>query len=210
MNSTIIWLSGASPLIPFVISLINYKRLEKKFQYFVYFLAFTVLVEIIATYLHYARQSNFMLYDFYVLIECLFLTWFLLSSYLKLPDRYVILIGAVYTVFWICSVWQHYPPSVLNQYIRSVEHIILIISAGYLLFQLSRNADVPLLKNSYFWISSAVFIYFTGSFSFFITSYYFSNDPVLFKKIWIYHSYLNIFFYILISFALSCCLKKKQ
>jgi hypothetical protein len=89
----------------------------------------------------------------------------------------------------------------INNFSTSIEAISMIIfSVVAFYFTLKNLLFDNILATPFFWINTAILIYFSGNLFLFLFSNYLQKHQILnYKMLFINHSFLNIVFYILIS-----------
>lgn len=201
--------SQLSSVIPFILGLLYYKRLNIAFRVFFFFMAFAMVAEFFIVW--YARNignGNVQLMHVFTLVEytsycylfCrelfpskwkqLFWGLFMLELILVLANAFVI--GAVYEV---------------NSFARTFEFVVLA-TFSLIFFRQSlviEKGTLPIFKQPMFWLSAGVLLYFSVNTLFFL----------LFNKLldegadWIQmgkvlHAYVNILANLLFAQAFLC------
>jgi hypothetical protein len=183
-------LSQASIVIPFIAGILNYNQLNKPFKGLVWFFMFCGLIEIMATQLKTIMGNNMPLLHVFSVIEfCIFAYVFI--QYFSFPIKWfyllvvAFLIIAIIDAVFISTIYK------MNSVARNVECIVLIIAALYFYYtNIKANVSHSIYKKPVYWFSTAVIVYFSINFFFFLAMNFL---PYNFSMLAIYfHGIINI------------------
>ena len=177
-------------------------------RWFIPYLAFIVLVEIIGWYLSvFLGNANAWLFNISVPIEYLFFSFIFFSHYIKSINRklalFFIVVFSMYVMFFSISKGI----KDFNGYYLLIGSLaMLILSILYFYEQLNKTETGNIWSEPMFWIATGVFLFNAGEFSYnFLSKFIIKNnlDPTisLFRSI---NNKLIIVFYLLIAAGFIC------
>lgn len=189
-------------VVPFLICFIRRKLLFDEVRPIFYLISLTFAVEIINLVTVLNQINNLFVLHVFTVFEFILLSFFykqFFDTFIK-SRIYIFLISffllvACYDAFLLNGF------NTMNNLAASVEFIILIIYALLSFFLILKNLVYEnLLQTPFFWINTAVLIYFSGNlFLFLFTTYLQKYDIPDYGSLYAIHSVLNIVYYILIS-----------
>jgi hypothetical protein len=165
----------------------------------------SLIAESISFYLWRQKTNNMPLYHLFPVLELSIFLWYFEKNYGQLANHCLhktILIS--YILFTVINFlfFQHLYE--LNTYSRTFESLIMIylaISGFYLL--LKGNYIEEKLVFQFTAVNTGILLYFSGSLLYFILGNFLgSNEIQLYKLGWIFHAFLNIVFYCILSLSL--------
>lgn len=192
-------------LVPFLIAVYFFKHLgDPLARVFIFYLAITLVIEIVGTSLAYRGTGNHVLYNSYVLVSALFNAYIYFSTSLRHKFLPVIMLALVAVSFFLLD------PFVFNKVNYFIVYSFQGVMACYLLISLIDQYEDHLTGSFRFWLYSGMLIY---GFSTLII--YFMFDYILIKNSWGYNYYIiyNLFISIITNLAFSkglLCQRKKQ
>lgn len=201
----LILISTFSVLLPALTGVILGPNLDKRLNYLVMFLFFTLFIEILATYCVIHKVSNYLLYDWFSLIEYSFFALFYRSMIRNRIITTLILVSIGCYVIGSLVYIFYFHTSQFSSFLNNVESI-LIVSLVLVYFYELFTADlyVNLAREPYFWISVGVLFYYAGSFFQQGTYNYTVNHKELKQFEMTIHSLSNILMYLLFTQGLLC------
>ena len=198
-----------SIIIPIGIGLWRHSFLESEAKWLLYMLIPVALNQFLSVWwLYYVEKNNIPFYYFYILMELLFVSR-IYYGYLK--DRvYRWLVPAIATGFTLLfigtlardinQIW------VYSTHLRAIESAVILFFAGSYFIKVYRKQEiVHLHKQSGFWISGGLVLYFTCNILLFTFSeLVFAQESKVFQSIWAVHAVLTILLYLSFTIALLC------
>ena len=122
--------------------------------------------DLFALYLfYYKHKSNFLFYNVFLLIETVTLYYFF-SRVIKtlLVKKILFFLGSIFTVFWIFSLFKFGTRSYFSSCINFENISLLVITLFYYYEQIIVINLVFIYAEPIFWVVTAYFIYFCGTF----------------------------------------------
>lgn len=206
---TTVWLdyfSSASVLLPLIISIIYYKRLNKELKVLSVFFFFVAVVEIITTVMSVCRINNLWVMNIFTLIEGGVLI-LLIGKWYESKKMFLVAVTylSIYVAYWCYTTFLIDGIFVFNTKEMSIKAIILIFLSGYLLIKISMADEIQLLSNYLFWICSGILIYFLVSLVVFSSADFILDDKYrAMRYTWTIHSIINIIANLLYFYAFIC------
>jgi len=201
----LILVSTFSVLLPALIGVILSPNLERRLNYLVMFLFFTLFVEILATYCVLHKISNYTLYDWFTVIEYVFFALFYRSLIRnRIVSAIILLTIVTYVAGSMVYIFMYYSDtfSSLLNIVESILIVSLVLVYFYELFTADFFVNLP--REPYFWISVGVLFYYAGSF-FQVGTYNYSVNHTELKQFEMaIHSFSNILMYLLFTQGLLC------
>lgn len=189
-------------LLPFVISLINLRKINLYLKPIFLLLTVNVAFEIVNVISASLHQSNNYILHYYTVLEfgliSLFYSFFFKNYFNTIFITLLIPIFFFaafldYKVYGLYSIYNFSP---------SVECIILIIySLFFFYYALKKLIFENLLSTPAFWINTAILFYFCGNLILFIFSNYLAkSDPAIYGILWgMIHTFFNILFNVILT-----------
>lgn len=157
----------ASSIVPLIIGIFRWKKVDATLRYFIFFLLITVIQIGIEYALGRMKTPTHMLTDFYTAFEATFILLlfrlFVRSNFKKIIFLLFIVIDLV--VFIFSYLHQNNEPQ-FNSLLQLLTRIVLVFGAMLVIHSIVTekvNAVYPIYKYSIFWIAAGVLIYCTGS-----------------------------------------------
>jgi hypothetical protein len=185
-----------SAIIPLVVGLLRFKRLDKGLRLLVLLLFVTLIFDSYSTYqAQYLSQENAMVMNFYNPIE-LTLIALMFSAWHRLALIRNILFVSIpaFVIFWAVSIFTIENQNHLDNVVLTVESALVVVFAVMTMFTALKNDQIPVLKNPVFWVCSAFVLYFAGNiFLFALTPQLMAaKSEEAMRNIWILHTSLNL------------------
>lgn len=187
--------SSFSILIPTITGFYYHKKLSNFQKYFLYFVTFSIFVEISALITAFNGINNLKIFQSFLLVESLFFYWFLKKQFI---DKYHILLISL--VFIISGIILFIAPFYItnNKNVQSIFFISnalgFIIQSMLVLLIIFDNYENYILDNFLFWIFSARIIYFLIILFYFMTPVINGNGELRIKYGYVFsilHSFAN-------------------
>jgi hypothetical protein len=193
--------------IPLIVGGIYYTKLSRSHKYIYWFIVFGTFIEIInkllRKFLH--IKNNMPLGHFYITVSFIFLALFFLFELKNFVSKKVIagiiilfVLFSLYIILFIQS-YLDYPS------ISGAVSALLLVSFSILLYaNVMREGKIKVLSDSsLIWINSAVLIYYSGNFFFYILfNLFLQYSREFLIKTLNFFSILNFIFYILLAVGL--------
>ena len=155
-----------SNLLPVVAGIIKYRQLSLKLKLLFAFYLFSALLDFYSFYLGIETGNNMILFNLYGLIEVV--VYILIFIPLILRKKRIaasILLSIIWILIFLATTYYTGDIKDYNPFFNIFENSFLLILFGRLIFKSIDQTDIPLYKNSFFWIGSGIIIYSTISFS---------------------------------------------
>jgi hypothetical protein len=195
------------PLLTFIISLFIFKKMDKKENILLSYVATSFVVFLITNIMADKGINNMFLYHLFSLFEIIILGYYFLKSLLKKQlTLYWFILGG-YFVFWIINIIAFENLKLFNSNSSVVSNLIVLLLAMYYLFEVSKSEDVLYFqKLPGFWIASAFLVSCALSIFGFVAYKYFqvNNYKDYGNRIWLVPLFAIIFRFIFISIGLLC------
>ncbi len=157
-------ISGLSSLLPLIIGLHLYRRLNIEMKILTILFTFILIVEILGFYLSFIGINYIWLIHLYTLLEysllMLIFSYWQKNNVLKRNLRLSI---PFFTFIWIGAKVFMENLNQWDNYTASLECVLLVGVSAYTLFELSKDNTITIYKVPRFWVSGAVLIYFAGN-----------------------------------------------
>lgn len=199
-------------LIPIIIGITRFSKLEKETKWLWYMLIPVALIQFFSIWWqNYVMKNNLPFFYLYILIEILFLAK-LYGLYLK-ESKFKLFIPITTLLFVVVffirfitnweSIWEY------STYLRTLEGMIVIIFASsYFVHEYRKQEVMYLQRSASFWISGGLILYFSCNLLLFgFSELVFSQEKSIFQSIWVIHTIVLILLYISFTIAFLC--KKK-
>jgi hypothetical protein len=195
--------------IALIAGILVWKRMEnKKYRFFVLYLLFIAAGEVTAYYIgrNFHKGANIILYNYLIIpAEFIFFYWFFFMHLKKRLHKYLCIL------FTLCSILvrvveftvlkdEKFSFSSLS-YLTSA--ILLTLLALIYLVQFMKSDNIIYYHRHFsFWVTIAVLLYYLGSFPLFaFYNYLYAEEKVFFYSYWKIQLFLNMFMYLIFSFA---------
>ncbi len=194
-------------LVPIIIGLVKYRQLPFALKIIWFYLLVTAVINTAATIIGRVFHSNNMpLFHLFTLIEGLLLIWFYQHLFGEEKKKWFLYLQAGFTIFCVLNALFLQSIYLYSSFTRYVESIICILFALRYFAQLAQSDTRP-LNIPYFYFSTGIFLYFSGSFILFIFSNFIlqklsASTMLIF---WTGHSSLVLLMYILFSTGFIKC-----
>ena len=160
------YLSFVSGLMPFILGLILFRKLNPALKSLLLLFGIGLLIEVLGYYLYFFAkiQNNIWLYHFYTLIEyslliAVFSYW---QKNFKLKRMLRISIPG-FAVLWIGAKFFFESFDQPDSYTTSLECVLLVGISFRTLYVVNQEHMKALFREPRFWVSSAVLIYFSSN-----------------------------------------------
>ncbi|MDP9048051.1 MAG: hypothetical protein M3N14_07930 [Bacteroidota bacterium] len=181
--------------------MIYYRRFEKKFRIFSWFIICSVIIQIIALVLWLKRENNMPLLHLYVPLGFILLAWFYQAVLESLINKAIIVTVALFFLcFSIINSLFFENIFIFNSNALTVESILLIIFSIFtfiVLLNQQLQSVTRRAKQSLSWINSGILIYYSST----LLLFYFSNYVMHHYSVnvsahtWMFHSFASIIMY---------------
>src|SRR5471030_2734084 len=181
--------------------IIYYRKFEKKFRIFSWFIICSAIVQIIALILWLLRENNMPLLHIYVPLGFVLLAWFYQAVLESLINKGIIVtVALLFLCFSIINSLFFENIFIFNSNALTVESILLIIFSIFTFIVLLNQQLQPItrrVKQSLSWINSGILIYYSST----LLLFYFSNYVMhrysvnVSAHTWMFHSFASIIMY---------------
>ncbi len=208
IEDIIVHISIYIALIPIIIGIIRYAQLTtiQKLILWMVVLIFTNQIIGITLKLSSEITNDMPLYRLYMLIEFVFLGCIFYQLIHKKSFRRIIKSGSALFILWwsveytSSQIWN-YP-----EFMRFSQGFIILMYSGVYFLQVFRAGRIEnLLKETGFWVSVGLILYFASNSLLFLFSEFVVtlSDPSYYL-IWTVHAFLTILLYIAYTIAIQC------
>ncbi|MBL7909972.1 MAG: hypothetical protein JNJ41_02810 [Bacteroidia bacterium] len=194
--------SSSLSLVPLVISVINFIKIDLILKPIFWLVVINVTVEILSfVFLQVNFSNKYMLHYFTVAefgLISLFYSFFL-KDYFK-----PLLIYLLIPVFLLAAIidYKVYGLSSSYNFSSSVECILLIFYSLFFFYYVLKNLIFEnLLSTPVFWVNTAILFYFSGNLILFVFSNYMAMvDPLKLAILWsVIHTFFNVLYNVFLS-----------
>lgn len=201
-----------SIVIPVIIGFIHFKKLNKPFKIFYFYILFGVLGEITASLLKTYLGNNLPGLHVYTFFEFAFLiSFYFFDFYKTFPVKkyiltvFVFLIIVLLDAFYINSIYE------FNTLASSVLNIIMVLFSVLFFYRSLNNvSEKSIFKNPMFWISATVLFYYSTRFVWYLMSNYLIENYLEIAQISnVFHALINIISKITYAYAFIVFSKEK-
>ncbi len=171
-------------LLPVLIGLYHFKRLDAFLRLFLYYLFISVAIDL---YSMLNPGTETWLFHFYTLFEFTYLT-LLLATILdsRIAVRNTLFGIVLFAVFWGISKATIEPFDKVDSYTSSLSFVTLAVYALYVIYKLVLHPRGWILYDARFWVSGGILLYgFTTIFTFPLFDYFFMLS-------WTFHTVSSI------------------
>lgn len=209
MYQPLSYISIFSPVLPILVSIIRRKNLDFLGKVLSLLAICSLIAEISSVYwVHAFKTQNTMVVNVYLCLEVLLLLVLGVNQLTNSVSKIIIaILGALILIFTILHLFM----TELSQYndLVNAAYCLLFIFIALLGFseQLTALKYDKAWLNPYFWFNTALIIYFSGTLQLnLFFEYLLANSKQTLIYFWgIWHSCVNIVFYILITIAIYTC-----
>jgi hypothetical protein len=204
-------ISSFAVILPLLIALWKYQRLDKMQLKLVYLLLTILIVESISNVLWFQKENNMPVYHFYSIIEFILIVNIYKDELKKLfPKRFFHMLVTAFTLFAIINMCYFQNLITFNSNATTLLGLLVIfLSLSYFYALLKEVKYSSLEQNPMFWLNAGFLIYFSSNLIlFFINNSMFAKADESSRLVWGLHAVVNIvltFFY-----TISICLNPKQ
>lgn len=111
------------------------------------------------------RKSNFLFYNLYFLAETIVLYYFFYKGFLsKIVKKILLVLLIVFLSIWFRQLIRFGTEVYFNDLVTAETVSVVVLSLIYYYEQIIKNSSAYIYVQSKFWIVSAYFIYFAGTF----------------------------------------------
>jgi hypothetical protein len=182
--------------------LIYYRRFEKIFKVFSWFIICSVIIQVIALVFWVRRENNMPLLHMYVPLGFVLLAWFYQAVLESLINKVIIVtVALLFFCFSIVNSMFFEHLFIFNSNALTVESILLIIFSIFT-FIVLLNQQLPFIqggvRQSLGWINSGILIYYSST----LLLFYFSNYVMhqysvkVSANTWMFHAFVSIIMYV--------------
>ncbi|HSO87780.1 MAG TPA: hypothetical protein VLQ91_14580 [Draconibacterium sp.] len=196
-------INALTNLIAFIIGCIHFKYFSKEIKIVFYFVAFGVATEIFTRfYKHFWMQNTGPIGHFYFPVAFFIMGMFflmILKDFIK-PAYILILIISfeVFSLINVLFIQDLYEFPSLTGSIGAM--ILFLFSVAFFTKVMTEAKILKLAQEPLIWINSAVLVYYTGNFIFYVLLNYANNYSREFALLTVkFFSYINLLFYLLIA-----------
>lgn len=192
-----------SLLLGILIGTLTYKKVSVPFRFVTLLLLIILLSESLAYLSIILFKNNLIVYS----IASIIIPVFFFLVYLKMTEskktiNYFLSFGLLYLFIIINTIYiqRDEPLPTFNQQATCLYFIVLSVFQYNQILQ--KNVDLPLGRNSIFWLNTVLFIYFSGTFVPWAVFNMFLKMDTDFDSIIMWNYYLTIFLYIGLTLSL--------
>jgi len=186
-----------------------YRDKEPAWRLFIPFLIVTVLVEMFGIYLREMHRPNFMIYNVFLVVECIVQNYFFYHLYKTYHNTRKLLIGwlIIFAVAYFAELIKNHFGAYVSQTstLMSVELILASVYFYYLLIREERSRQLSAYA-PFWWVNGTICFYFAGIASNLFFTYLVQDQRygVSGSARYIVFSILNIILYFSWSYAFIC------
>lgn len=198
-------------LIPIIIGIYRFNHLDKItfgiLLFALIYLGFNIPILILWWY----KTSNLYLINVYTIFEFLIISYIFILAFKNFTPKYLLeIIIILFTSFSVIKLFWIEESAFFDSYQKIIECLIFIILSLLYFYKISKELIITHLnRDSMFWFSVGVLLYFSGGLFIFIFSNYLLNySKELRLNIWGIHAFFLILFHLIISISLWVSPKK--
>ena len=207
MNYKIIYeilahISSTSVLIPLFISILNFKTFNNTLKVLFFYLCISCLTELISFIMAHQKTNNTIVFLIFTVIEYgSFITLYFFEIRTKAFKMFYFFMLFLFSGIFTLNLFYFGGIDRIDTFSSTAESIILLFTSIYYFYYILNNLQIPKLNRFYFfWINSAILIYFSMSLCLFLFSaYILQSDQSILRPLWIIHNISNICFNLLIA-----------
>jgi len=198
------------PFLPALIASVRWTVLPKEVRWFTIMLWAIGLNGVLGLWAETQWTNNLPFFHSYILIEALFLIK--VFSFLLPPiisKRNLLIVGAIFTLFWIGNVLFFDGIWANPAYIRLAETVIMLTLATVWFYKVMKEQKhLSLTRLFSFWLSTAVLIFYSGNLLLYVfNNFVFYQARHVFVVIWGIHAFVSIITYLIYTIAIIWALK---
>lgn len=142
-----------------------YREKDRVWKNFILFLLLTCMVEVSGIYIRRIPQSNFMLYNIFLVVECAVLNYFFYHLFKVYHNLKVLLAGwfVVFVIFYFIELYvKHFNAYVSNS--STIMSVELILAGVYYYYRLLKEEKYRQLSKDapFWWVNGTICFYFAG------------------------------------------------
>lgn len=200
------WMSSISTLVPFVASLIMWRRLDRPMRILAWMFLLAVLFETTSLILYQLGAHNLWLLNFWVPVEytCTILAFahWQKNRVLQKSMRFSV---PVFLAIVALNKLTIEPLTSIDSYSHSISGIVIILVVLVTFQRLITDSGATLVHDPRVWFSTAALIYHAGTLMIFtLGSRLMEQDMAAFSAIYNVHSVLNIMAHLLFAGGFLC------
>lgn len=155
------YISSYSIILPFILGVLRFNKLLKHQKYFLFFLSFSVIVEIISNILNHYQINNFFVFKFFLIIDLLFFTYLFAKNKLSYSwsTNFGIVLGSILAMLYFANFFIYFEFNFSLLFFTSAI-LFLIIQSGIANIIIFQTFEFLPYKSSFFWIASARILYY--------------------------------------------------
>lgn len=200
----IIVFSAALCLVPLIISLVNFKKINLQLMPIFLLLVINTVMEVINFFFARAGEHNYYIFHYFTVIEFTLISLFYSFFFKQFFNP--LLINLLIPVFLIGGYIDSKVNGVnsVNNFSASIESIIIVFYSLFLFYYVLKNLIFEnLLSTPIFWLNAGFLFYFSGNMILFVFSKHMAQiEPEKYALLWhVIHTFFNILFNIFLSFG---------
>lgn len=209
-SQTFLIYSSFLVIVPFLIALIRFKKMEQIWRSLALLIFFDFSVEAIGHVLYFLKISNHFLWPVFIPVEFALLARIYQSEFKKMAIGRFIPIVTILFITYVIADSLMAPTDDLSAIPHFTEGVlILLLVMCYYYKNLNSLIETRLEYQPMFWLSTGLFIYFSANSVIFIFSNYIQMLSLrFFNLIWFTHAIFNMLLYIF--YTLTVCLIPKK
>ena len=192
-------------LVNVILLAYSFHQHKVAYRRLLYFLAFSLLIEISARLMAYSGLNNLPLLHLYTLGEFLLLSWLYKSLIIQptLFQKYFWHFIFSISAFIVINSLFFQSLYTFNSLSKSIVQVLIITYAVLFFYNLTENQRLSLsTEKSLRLINSAILIYYSGSLFIFMYGQISFENKDLYKVFWAFNALLNLLFQLLILYGL--------
>ena len=180
---------------------VYYRKFEKKFRIFSWFIICSFIIQAIALVLWFRRENNMPLLHIYVPLGFVLLAWFYQAVLERLINKGIIVaVALLFLCFSVVNSLFFENIFIFNSHALTVESVLLIIFSIFTFIVLLNRQLQSItrgVRQSLSWINSGILIYYSST----LLLFYFSNYVMHHYSVsvsantWMFHSFASIIMY---------------
>lgn len=191
----IYYLTFASEILPFLVAIFHFKKLNKNLKIFGFYLGLSCLSDILSLIFNQFKISSAIIFNVYSIFELIFVLFFLfqlVNMSLK-NKRNLIIFSLIFFVQIFFSLSENYVKT-LNTYSWLFSNFVFVFFSFYALYKMIANdAILVYTREPNFWILIGIIVFFAGTTFVYLTySTIFANNPTEGYMMWKINNFLAI------------------
>lgn len=197
--------------MPALFGIIKIKSAGTNLRLIIFYFIVCVVVEAISLFMNFNSINNNLLGDIFYLIEGLLLISYFYLAFNEKDFFYpAIILAIAYIGYGLYTTLFDPGPMAYNSNFRTGESLVVQAMSAYALIRYSKMENINLVKDTGFWISAGLFIYFSVNVAIFFTATFLIDESTyVMRKTWIIHSVVNILVNLIFTFGLTCIPSKQ-